>query len=94
MLTSVYPTAELRNLSDDVLRALAAFVPLPSMLALLQSSRRMQLLLRRQLSRCLDYLFAGTHLMSDTNPSLTYLELVYTFCDASSRLWSDSLTQS
>jgi hypothetical protein len=50
--------AQLSTLPDDVLRALADFMPLSGLLLLVQSSRWLQSVLRRQLSRRLDDLFS------------------------------------
>jgi hypothetical protein len=50
--------AQLYILPDDVLRALAEFMPLSGLLSLFQSSRWLQSILRHQLSRRLDDVFA------------------------------------
>jgi hypothetical protein len=54
-------TARLPNLPDDVLRALATFVPLSDLLVLVRCSRRFRMVLQSQLNRCLDRLFVVTH---------------------------------
>jgi hypothetical protein len=54
--------ARLYGLPDDVLRALATFVPLSDLLVLVRCSRHFRVVLQRQLNRCLDGLFVVTHL--------------------------------
>jgi hypothetical protein len=53
--------AGLYALPDDVLRALATFVPLPDLIVLVRCSRHFQMVLQSQLNRCLDHLFVVTH---------------------------------
>jgi hypothetical protein len=55
-------SARLSSLPDDVLRALATFVPLSDLLVLVRCSRHFRVVLQSQLNRCLDQLFAVTHL--------------------------------
>jgi hypothetical protein len=58
MSASVPIPAHLSALPDDVLRALTNFVPLSGLLVLTRCSRGMQSVLRTQLSRRMDDLFA------------------------------------
>jgi hypothetical protein len=61
MFMSVPNPARLSRLPDDVLRALATFVPLSDLLVLVRCSRHFQTVLQSQLRRCLDRLFVVTH---------------------------------
>jgi hypothetical protein len=61
MSVSVTIPARLPSLPDDVLRALAIFLPLSDLLVLVQCSRHIRMALRSQLNRCLDRLFGVTH---------------------------------
>jgi hypothetical protein len=54
--------ARLSSLPDDVLRALATFVPLSDLLVLVRCSRHIRVVLQKQLNHCLDRLFVVTHL--------------------------------
>jgi hypothetical protein len=49
-------------LPDDVLQVLATFVPLSDLLVLVHCSRHIRMVLQKQLNRCLDRLFAVSHL--------------------------------
>jgi hypothetical protein len=54
--------ARLYSLPDDVLRALATFVPLSDLLVLVRCSRHFLFVLRWLLNACLDRLYVVTHL--------------------------------
>jgi hypothetical protein len=54
-------SARLCSHPDDVLRALATFVPLSDLLVLVRCIRHFQMLLQSQLNHCLDRLFVVTH---------------------------------
>jgi hypothetical protein len=62
MSVSTTVFAGLYSLPDDVLRALATFVPLSDLLLLVRCSRHFRTVLQSQLNRCLDRLFVVTHL--------------------------------
>jgi hypothetical protein len=62
---SVTVATRFDSLPDDVLRALATFVPLSDLLVLVRCSRYFQIVLQRQLYRCLDRLFFVTHREED-----------------------------
>jgi hypothetical protein len=62
MSVSATVSAGLYSLPDDVLRALAKFAPLSDLLVLVKCSRHIRMVLQSQLNRCLDQLFAVTHL--------------------------------
>jgi hypothetical protein len=61
MSVSVTFAAGLSSLPDDVLRALATFVPLSDLLVLVRCSQHFRIVLESQLHRCLDRLFFVTH---------------------------------
>jgi hypothetical protein len=61
MSVSVTVPARLPSLLDDVLRALATFMPLSDMLVLVRCSRHFEMVLQSQLNRCLDQIFVVTH---------------------------------
>jgi hypothetical protein len=61
MSVPVTVSARLYSLPDDVLRALATFVPLSDLLVLVRCSRHFRMELQSQLNHCLDRLFVVTH---------------------------------
>jgi hypothetical protein len=61
MSMSVTFPARLSSLPDDVLRALATFVPLSDVLMLVRCDRHYRMELQRQLKRCLNGIFVVTH---------------------------------
>jgi hypothetical protein len=62
MSMSITVSTQLDSLPDDVLRALATFVPLSDLLVLVRCSRQLYTVLQSQLNRCLNRLFVVTHL--------------------------------
>jgi hypothetical protein len=61
MSVSITVPARLLSLPDDVLRALATFMPLSDLLMLVQCSRQLHKVLQNQLNGRLDQLFVVTH---------------------------------
>jgi hypothetical protein len=62
----------LYTLPDDVLRALAAFVPPSALIAFAQCSRRLAELLGGQLARRLDGFFAATRQLTESEMMQAY----------------------
>jgi hypothetical protein len=65
MSASVPTTVRLYDLPDDILRALAAFVPPSGLITLARCSQRLAMVLRGQLTQRLDGLFVSVQLDSN-----------------------------